>query len=95
MRESEREETLKKYFYSLRFSFRWFCTRRPLVYEVCNVSFENVLVALEHEQRSVLDLMQGYLCSSVILVLRHDVRSTDHSVSSKVSVDVTESPPDL
>lgn len=43
------------------FIFRWFCTQRPLVYEVCNVSFENVLVALEHAQRSVLDLMQGYL----------------------------------
>lgn len=42
-------------------SLRWFCTQRPLVYEVCNVSFENVLVALEHAQRSVLDLMQGYL----------------------------------
>lgn len=41
-------------------SFRWFCTQRPLDYEVCNVSFENVLVALEHAQRSVLDLMQGY-----------------------------------
>lgn len=43
------------------FIFRWFCTQRPLVYEVCNVSFENVLVALEHAQRSVLDLTQGYL----------------------------------
>lgn len=45
--------------------FRWFCTQCPLDYEVCNVSFENVLVALEHAQRSVLDLMQGYsfLCN--------------------------------
>lgn len=42
-----------------------FCTQRPLDYEVCNVSFENVLVALEHAQRSVLDLRQGYslLCN--------------------------------
>lgn len=36
------------------------------LFEVCNVSFENVIVALEHAQTSVLDLMQGYtfLCNN-------------------------------
>ena len=35
------------------------------LFEVCNVSFEKVLVALEHAQRSVLDLPQGdlFLCN--------------------------------
>lgn len=45
----------------LMFSFLDGFAQCPLVYEVCNVSFENVLVALEHAQRSVLDLAQGYL----------------------------------
>lgn len=61
-RERDGEETQNRAFIPGDvLGFRWFCTPRPLDYEVCNVSFENVLVALEHAQRSVLDLRQGYL----------------------------------
>lgn len=48
----------------LFFVSRWFFAHDVhLIIEVCNVSLENVLVALEHAQRSVLDLTQGLLLS--------------------------------
>lgn len=61
-----REEKKKLFILGDVFIFRWFCTQRPLVYEVCNISFENVLVALEHAQESVLDLKSRdnlFLCN--------------------------------